>query len=48
MTRQEKIEYIAALRERLIREARTDLCRLPVLLCLLSTLLNFMYDITTF
>ena len=25
MTRQEKIEYIAALRERLIREARTDL-----------------------
>ena len=25
MTRQEKIEYITALRERLVREARTDL-----------------------
>ena len=29
MTRQEKIEYIAALRERLIREARTDFAVYP-------------------
>lgn len=48
MTRQEKIEYIAALRERLIREARTDL--LPFTRATMPTFdpAEFMYDITTF